>query len=74
MRDATPEKIQALRLKIKSLEEEWKIMNRPHINTSLKSSMITRISELKGALCQMEKMKAKKNKPKRKKTVKKSKA
>lgn len=66
MREVTPEKIKSLEFKIKNLEDEWKIMNRPHINNALKCSMITKLSELKGQLLQMKKFEAKQLKLKKK--------
>jgi hypothetical protein len=66
MREVTPEKIQALEFKIKNLEEEWKRMNRPHVSSSLKCSIITKLSELKGQLLQMKKTEAKQLKLKKK--------
>lgn len=66
MREVTPEKIQALEFKIKNLEEEWQRMNRPHVSSSLKCSIITKLSELKGQLLQMKKTEAKQLKLKKK--------
>lgn len=65
MREATPEKIAEQKRKLKNLEEEWACMNRPYVSFDLKCSMITKMSELKGDINQMEKALAKKNRPRR---------
>lgn len=54
MRRATPEALDALKLALKRLEEDWPRYNRSSVNKGLRDSIYTKILETKAAIKVME--------------------
>lgn len=54
MRTVTPEAVRAERLKLSSLLDDWKRINRPTVNKDLRDSLHTKIEETRAYISAME--------------------